>query len=233
MTQRKRLHINDIIAAPGIVELDWSMLYSWTSGYVTSPFAIKFTPPGSSFFIGRTEYSVAFDSVASETFQAGRTTHFSDRLTFAATSVVYDSEHFDIAAGPQVTAFLRNESGARIGGTAIARYGKGLNDLGASVSWSGATSASDTNPAGAWDFAAGYGRQLGARGIASRFTLHATAVLDRPTGFESNLAVFAGVEYEISQRISFDVTAQRFGLTGGDPDRQLLAGVTITLGRIH
>ena len=62
---RKRLHVNDLIAEPGTVELDWDALYSRTTGAFTAPAALKFTPAGNSLFWGRTEYSVAFDSVAS------------------------------------------------------------------------------------------------------------------------------------------------------------------------
>jgi hypothetical protein len=233
VTQRKRLHINDVIAAPGSVELDWAALYSGTSQYLTTPSALKFTPGGNSFFWGRTEYSVTFDSIASEVNDGSRAFHFSDRVMFAATAVVFDSEHLDVALAPQVTALLRNDSGFRIGATTIARYNKGLNDLGAYLGWSGATSATDTNPAGVWDFAAGYGRQLASSGLPSQFTLHATTQLERSTGFESNLAVFAGVEYQITPRFALDLSANRFGLTGGNPDRQLMLSLTITLGKIQ
>ena len=61
---RKRLHVNDLIAEPGTVELDWGSLYSYTTGAFTLPSALKFTPAGNSLFWGRTEYSVGFDSVA-------------------------------------------------------------------------------------------------------------------------------------------------------------------------
>ncbi len=101
------------------------------------------------------------------------------------------------------------------------------------MGWSGATSATDTNPAGVWDFVAGYGRQLASDGVAGRFTLHATTQLERSTGFEPNLAVFAGVEYQFNPRFALDFSANRFGLSGGNPDRQLMVSLTVTLGRIR
>jgi hypothetical protein len=230
---RKRLHVNDLITEPGTVELDWSGLYSYRTGIFTLPSALKFTPAGGSLFRGRTEYSVAFDSVASAVSAGGRSTQFSDRLTFAATSVIYDSPHFDIALAPQVTAFLRNESGARLGATAIARYDGGGNSIGTTVSWTAASSATDTNPAGVWDFGAGYGRRLASSGVLSRLTPHVNAVLEKSTGFERTLAVFGGVEYHISERVAVDASGQRFGLAGGSPDRQFLLGLTINLGKGH
>src|SRR5215510_10139292 len=64
VTQRKRLHVNDLITEPGTVEIDWANLYSYTTSNFTMPSALKYTPSGTSFFWGRTEYSLAFDSVS-------------------------------------------------------------------------------------------------------------------------------------------------------------------------
>ena len=228
---RKRLHVNDLIAEPGTVELDWGALYSRTTGAFTAPAALKLTPAGNSLFWGRTEYSVAFDSVVSAVNAGARSIQFSDHLTFAATSVVFDSPHFDIAFAPQVTTFLRNESGARLGATAIARFDGGGNSVGATLGWTAATSATDTNPAGVWDFGAGYGRRLAHSGVLGRFTPHLNSMLEKSTGFERTLSVFGGIEYQISERLAFDVSGQRYGLTGGAPDRQFLLGVTINLGK--
>lgn len=228
---RKRLHVNDLIAEPGTVELDWSGLYSFSTGAFTLPSALKYTPAGDSLFWGRTEYSVAFDSVASAVNSGVRSTQFSDRLTFAATSVVFDSKHFDIAIAPQVTAFLRNESGARLGATAIARYDGGGNTVGATVGWTAATSVTATNPAGVWDFGAGYGRRLAASGFLSQLTPHVNAVLEKSTGLKRTLAVFGGIEYQITKRVAIDASVQRLGLTGDSPDRQFLLGLTVNLGK--
>ncbi len=227
---RKRLHVNDLIAEPGTVELDWGSLYSYTTGAFTLPSALKFTPAGNTLFRGRTEYSVGFDSVASAVNAGSRSTQLSDHLTFAATSVLFDSPHFDIALAPQVSAFLRNESGARLGATAIARFDSGGNSVGATLGWTAATSATDTNPAGVWDFGAGYGRRLARLGVLGRFTPHVNAVLERSTGFEQSLAAFCGVEYKITERVAIDASGQRYGLAGGAPDRQFLLGLTINLG---
>jgi hypothetical protein len=228
VTMRKRLHVNDLIAEPGTVEVDWGGLYSNSTYFWTLPAAIKYTPEGGSLFLGRTEYSVAFDSVASVVDIGIRSTQFSDHLTFAATSIVYDSPHFDVAISPQITAFLRDESGVRAGATAIARFDGGGNSLAMALSWSGATAVSDANPAGVWDFVTGFSHQLPSRW--KRFTPHLNTVLERPTGARATLTGYAGVEYQFNDRFAIDVATQRSGLSGGVPDQQFLLSFTTSFG---
>src|SRR5215813_7040345 len=232
VTLRKRLHINDLITEPGTVEIDWANLYSYTNSNFTMPSSLKFTPLGTSLLWGRTEYSIAFDSISSAVDLGTRTTQFSDRVTLTGTSILLDTTHFDIAVAPQATFFLREESGARYGATFIAREDIGLSSLGATINWSGATTSSASNPAGTWDFGAGFGRHLSANGLLGRFTPHVNVVLERSTGFERTCSTFAGVEYQITRRVAFDATGQRIGLTAG-ADRQILVGMTINLGKSY
>jgi hypothetical protein len=146
--------------------------------------------------------------------------------------VLLDTTHFDIGIGPQTTFFLRDESGARYGATVIAREDIGLNSIGATIGWSAATTSSITNPSGTWDFGAGFGRRLAAKGMLGHVTPHVNAVWERSTGFERTFSGFAGVEYQITPRVAFDATGQRIGLTAG-ADRQILLGMTINLGKPH
>ena len=230
---RKRLNVNDLITEPGTVELEWGTLYSYSTAGWTMPSALKFTPEGASLFRGRTEYSISFDSLASDVNTGVRSTQFGDRLTFAATSVLFDSRYFDLAVAPQVTTFLRNESGVRLGGTMIARYDRAGNSVGLAVSWTAATAVTAGNPAGVWDFGAGYGRPLAATGLLGRITPHVNTLLEKSTEFQRTLAAFGGVEYQVSKRIAVDVSGQRLGLTGLGPDRQLLVSLTVNLGKLH
>jgi hypothetical protein len=232
VSQRKRLNVNDLIAAPGTVEIDWGSLYSYTTSTLTLPSAIRYTPNGNSLLVGRTEYGVGFDTISSAVNTVSRSTQFSDRMTFAATSVVYGSTHFDVAFAPQLTAFLHGDSGIRAGATVIARYDGGGNTISGTASWTGATTASDTNPAGTWDFGAGFGRPLGQKGLLSQFTPHANLTLEKSTGFDRTLAIFGGIEYQLTQRVAIDFSGQRFGLVGGGEDRQVLVGLTINLGKL-
>jgi hypothetical protein len=232
-SQRRRLHVNSLITAPGTAEVEWDNLYSFTSGNYSMPSSFKFTPAGGHILWGRTEYSAAFDSLDSTAFAGGRANQFSDRLSFAATSVILDTAKLDIAIAPQATFFLRGESGVRLGATVLARYDSGLNSLGATAAWSFGTSPSGTNPAGAWDFGAGFGRKLASAGILNRLTPHVNTIYDRSTGFRGTLAGFAGMEYQVTPRVAVDFSGQRLGLTGGTADRQVVVGLTVNLGRLQ
>lgn len=233
LSYRKRLHVNDLIAEPGTLEIDSGGLYSYTTGEATVPAILKYTPDGDSLLIGRTEYSLAFDSVDSVIDSGLRSVQFGDRLTFAATSVVYDSEHLDVAIAAQGTKLLRDDAGARLGAIVIARYDRGGNSVGVSIGWTGATSSSTTNPAGIWDLGFGYGRPLSGRGFLSRVAPHLNLTVERATGFETTLSGFLGIEYQMTRRFAVDLSVQRYNLAAGVRDRQVLLGTTWNLGRIH
>src|SRR5882762_8828144 len=109
---RKRLHVNTLINDPGTMELDWGNLYSFASGNYTMPSGLRYTPEGTHILWGRTEYSVAFDSVSSAEIGNSRLTRFSQALTLTATSLIHDGERFDFAIAPQATFFLRDEAGS-------------------------------------------------------------------------------------------------------------------------
>lgn len=230
---RKRLHVNTLITEPGTVETEWDNLYSFTTGNYSMPSLIKFTPMGKSILWGRTEFSAAFDSIDSVPQTGQRVTQFSDRVTFAANSVLFDGQKLDIALMPQATFFLRGESGARLGATAIARYDVGGNSMGATLSWTGATVPSPNNPSGSWDFGGGFGRRLAASGSLGHLTPHTNVVYERSTGVGPTWAAFAGAEYQITERVAVDVTGQRFGLRGGTPDRQIVVGMTVNFGKMQ
>ena len=231
VTQRKRLHINKLLADPGTVEIDWAYLYSYTTGIITLPSAIKYTPCGDTWLWGRTEYSVAFDSINSATTAGGRATQFSDRLTFQGAVGIKDTKHFDVAFAPQITVLLRNDSGVRYGATALFRVDAKDNSIGFTAGWSAATAPSDTNPAGVVDLSAAYGRPLWHCGFFKKLTPHLNATYEKATGFDRTVSVFGGVEYEINKRLAFDISGQRYSFLGAQPDRQLLAGFTYTLGK--
>ena len=233
ITLRKRLHVNTLITEPGTIEAEWDNLYSYTTANFSMPSVIKYTPKGRSILWGRTEYSAAFDAIDSVPLAGQRNTQFSDRVTFAANAVLRDGEKLDIAIQPAATFFVRGETGARLGATAIVRYDVGRNSMGATMTWTAATAPSPTNPAGTWDFGGGFGRRLAASGAWGHLTPHVNAVYERSTGIERTWAGFAGVEYQITQRIAVDFSGQRYGLAGGNPDRQFVVGLTANFGRLH
>jgi hypothetical protein len=233
ITLRKRLHVNTLITMPGTVEVDWSSLYSFSTTNFSMPSAIRYTPEGSHVVWGRTEYSAAFDTVTSAEVGGSRLTQFSQALTLTATAVLHDGDKFDVAFAPQATIFLRNESGARLGAVAIARYDSGRNSTGATVSWSAATANSPSNPVGTFDVGFGYGRQLAGSRLLEKFTPHFNAEWERSTGAGRVLLAFEGIEYQITERLAFDLSAQHVASAGNAPDHQIAFGMTLNLGRVR
>ncbi|MEQ1948963.1 MAG: hypothetical protein ABL995_17360 [Bryobacteraceae bacterium] len=233
ITLRKRLHVNTLITEPGTAEIDWANLYSFDSNNFAMPSAVKYTPAGSSILWGRTEYSVAFDSIASADVGGSRLTQFSQALTLTGMAVLHDGDRFDLAVAPQATFFLRDESGSRLGAVTIARYDVGRNSLGGTLGWSGATRATDTNPAGQYDAGFGFGRQLSGFKFLERFTPHFNGDWEKPTGQACALAALEGVEFQATDRVAFDLSFQQFAIRHTAPDRQIVLGLTINLGHAH
>jgi len=230
---RKRLHINTLISEPGTAEVDWGNLYSFSTTNYAMPPGLRYTPAGRHIIWGRTEYSVAFDTVTSAEVGGGRLTKFSQALTFTATSVLHDGEKLDIAIAPQATKFLRDESGARLGAVTIVRYDTDRNSIGGTVSWSGATHHSDSNPAGTLDLGVGFGRQLSGSSLLEKLTPHVNAEWEKSTGQTGALLAAEGIEYQVTEQLAFDIAAQHFAAAGRTPDHQISIGMTLNLGRVH
>ncbi len=229
---RKRVHVNTLITQPDTFEIEWGGAFS-TGGDFTLPAAIHFTPEGPHVYWGRTELSVAFDSLSSSTDSGHRVTNFSDRATFAATSVVHDGDRLDLAIAPQVSVPLRGDSGARLGTTAIARYDVGRSSAGVTVTWTAATASSNTNPSGTFDAGAGYGFRLMPSGPLGHLTPHVNWVWEKSTGIDRQISVFEGVEYQITEKVAIDFSAAHFSVWGGQPDHQVVVGLTVNTGRLH
>ncbi len=230
---RKRLHINTLITAPGTAEVDWGSLYSLSTSNFAMPSGLRYTPEGHHIVWGRTEYSAAFDTITSADIGGGRLTQFSQALTFTATSVLFDGEKLDIAVAPQASVFLRDESGARLGGVAIARYDTGRNSIGATFGWSGATHSSASNPAGTFDIGFGFGRQLSGSRLLEKLTPHLNAEWEKSTGQSAALLAFEGIEYQVTEQLAFDLAAQHFASAGRAPDHQVAVGMTLNVGKLH
>lgn len=221
---KKRLNINTLITAPGTIEVDWASAYSISSDGLLLPTAIKYTPVGHHDWWGRTEYSVSFNSYDSQASKFGQT------MTLTGTCVLKDGDKLDIAIAPQITTFLRDEQGVRMGATAIARLDSGRNSLGVTLGWSGATHSSPTNPAGTIDVGVGFGRRLASGGWLGHFSPHGNAGYERSTGVPRIASLLEGVEYQIIDALAFDVSAQQVAAFGQRADRQVIFGITANLG---
>jgi hypothetical protein len=229
---RKRLHVNPLITEPGNMDIEWGGAFS-VGGSFTFPAVIHYTPEGHHFWWGRTEWSLGFDSISSAEDSGSRATHFSDRMTVVAISVVHDGEKLDIAIAPQVSYLLRGDDGIRGGATAIARYDAGKSSAGVTFTWTGASHSSPTNPAGSLDAGAGYGYHLASTGPFSHLTPHANVLWERSTGVDREISLFEGLEYQINPKVAIDFSGQHLNVWGGPRDTQIVVGLTIGLGRLH
>jgi hypothetical protein len=57
------------------------------------------------------------------------------------------------------------------------------------------------------------------------------ALFERATGVQRTIALFGGVEYQLSTRLAIDGSWQRYGVSGGQGDSQLLVSLTLNLGK--
>jgi hypothetical protein len=224
---RKRIHVNTLITPPDTLELEYGGSFSW-EGSFSFPMAIHYTPEGHYAWWGRTEFSVNFDSLAHDS-----AAQFGDRVTGAATCVVHDGEKLDIAIAPQASFLLRGDSGARIGATGIARYDVGRSSAGVTFTWTGATHASPSNPAGVIDIGAGYGYRLQPTGPLSHLTPHVNALYEKATGSDREVSLFEGIEYQVTDPFSIDFSFQHIAVVGGPRDTQFVVGITLYTPKLH
>ena len=66
-----------------------------------------------------------------------------------------------------------------------------------------------------------------------RFTPHANVVWERSTGFERIVSIFEGVEFQLTQKLAFDLSGQHFSVAGGAADHQVVFGLTLNLGKLE
>jgi hypothetical protein len=83
------------------------------------------------------------------------------------------------------------------------------------------------------DVGFGYGRQLAGSRLLEKFTPHFNAEWEKSTGVGRVLLAFEGIEYQITERLAFDLSAQHVASAGNAPDHQIAFGMTLNLGRVH
>jgi hypothetical protein len=224
----KRLHVNPLITEPETMEIEWGGAFS-PGGSFTLPATFRFTPEGRHVYWGRTELSVSFDSLSYDSAAS----HFGDRATFGATCVLRDGEKLDLAIEPTVSILLRGDTGARLGGIAIARYDAGRSSTGVTVGWTTATQPSATNPAGTLDVSFGYGFRLKPSGPLGHLTPHTNLQFEKSTGIERQISVSEGIEYQITDLVAVDFSVQHGSVWGGQTDNEIVVGLTVQTRRLH
>ena len=232
VSNRQRLTVNTLITDRGTFEWEWYGVVQHSGGFFI-PAVWKVTPGRERGFWSRTELSASFDALAGVDNGQRNLLHASDHLTFAATTALPSLGPLQVAFAPTATALLRGDHGMRAGGTLLTKLDNKRHQGGFSVSWSGATRPSDTNPAGTLDAGAGYGVRLARYGFASRLTPHSNIVWERSTGVSALVTFAEGMEYQANDRFSVDVTVQHLNVRSNIADTQLVSGFTWNLGAVR
>ncbi len=232
--QRPTFTSDTSTTAPGTLELEIGTTSS--DSFFGLPLTIKYTPdvgglPALAGLLRETEFSLAFEAVTSISLAGERRTEFGDRLTFALRRPVYRGEQFSLAVAPQATFFVRDGKGARLGATLLGAYSFGRNTAVANFTWTSATSSSATNAAQQYDLAFDLARTLGASGALSRVGVFAGALVENPSNQKAAVSLGQGITYRVRPNWVVDFAVRELGLAEGRADYQILAGLTVNLGR--
>jgi len=215
--------------APGTVELEIGGTFA--DGVYTVPTTLKFTPDASKGFFEQGEFSVGFDSVSVVSAGGRRVTQFGDRLAFGYRRPVYRGGSLSFAVAPQGTVFVRGDSGGRLGLVGLMAQEAGQNSVAVNVSWSAALGASPANPANVIALASDFARQIAATGAWNRLSVFAGVLYENASGSDGDVALGQGVACRVRPNIVLDVAVRQTGLATGSYDHQILAGVTVNLGK--
>jgi hypothetical protein len=227
--QRPTFSKGNSTTAPGTVELE---LGGGGNGeFFGLPTTFKFTPAVSEGLFSGMEFSVGFDSISSFEIGNSRDTRFGDRIGFAARRSLYENGGFSFGLAPQAVFFLRDEEGARLGGSAIAVYSFGRNALVTNLIWTAATDSSENNPARQTSIIAGYSRTLGDGPRSSRAAAFAEFLQEFPSGQPSRVSLLQGVSYRLRPDLVLDFALQQNGLAATPFDLVFATGLTYNLGR--
>jgi hypothetical protein len=197
---------------------------------IVLPTTFRVSPPVHRGFFERTEFSLGFDSLERVEVNGQSETRFGEALAFMMRRPVWNREGLSLAVAPKADFFLRNNSGAVIGGKAIAVYGFGLHSLAANVLGAGATSASDDNPAWLAELALGYSRALSSSGAAKRFSLAFEIQNGFSKGQDSTLSLLQMIAFRARPNLVLDLAAEQRGVSAGEFELVLMGGLTYNIG---
>lgn len=229
--QRPTFTADTSTAAPGTLELESGLTFA--KGFFGVPFNFKFVPEVSRGLLHRMEFSAGFRGVSSVSFAGGRITRFGESVAFVVRRPVFERTGFSFALAPRALFFTRDESGARLGLTAIAVYSSGHNGLVANYTWSGATRSSPNNAAGEHEIASDFSRTLGHSGVPGRLAVFGGVFWARPTGRDSIVALGQGISFRVRPNWVLDLAVREEGLGSGPRGYRILAGFTVNPGRIR
>ncbi len=220
--QRPTFTTDTSVTTPGTVELELGGFFAENVGAL--PTSVKFTPDVSGFF-HRTEIAVSFDTLSSVKTRGDRETRFGDTLTVAVRRAIYESDALSFALAPVATLFLRGEDGARLGGTAIAAYGRDVNSIVFNLGLTGATSSSPSNPSVQLDLATDFFHSL-----SDRLTIFAGALFEKASESTGAFSLDQGLAFRVRPHVVLDIGIVERGLADGPSALELLLGLTVNLG---
>lgn len=226
--QRPSFTADASVTAPGTLELELGGSANRDS--LGLPTTLKFTPnvPKGPFY--KTEFSLSFESLSSMLTDSRRAFQFGDRLIFAVRRALHRGERFSFALAPHATFFVRGEKGARLGATAIGVWSFGLNTVVANLTYTGATSPSQSNSAHRADIALGYSRTIGEGELSNRFAVFGEYQHEIPNSGTTTASLMQGVAFRARPDIVLDFAVQQSGVGSRSVEVHLLGGLTVNLG---
>jgi hypothetical protein len=227
-SQRSSFTYGTTTTAPGSIETEFGTLGPW--GTFTLPTSFKFTPPSETGLFHGTEFSLSFDTVERMVQGNSGAYKFGQTLDFAIRRPVYVGKHFSFALAPRAEFFLRDGSGANVGGVTIAAYAFGLNSLTVNLTGMAASAPSRVDPPWEVDTAYGYGRSFGESGLTSRFSLAIEAQHEVPNGSPNKTSLLQSVSYSIRPNLAFDIGVEQHGLQAGDFQWVFRGGFAYNIG---
>ncbi len=214
------------------MEVEFGVAATGSGGdFLTLPTMLKFTPDVSGVF-HRAEFSMSFDTLQRDSSGAETESRFGDSVLLAIRRPVWEGDSISVAVAPLAQFFIRDLEGARLGLLGIVAYSSGLNGVVGNLTWTSATSSSSANPAHKYDFAVDYARTLGFSGTASRLGVFAGVWIEKPTRTDTSVSMSQGITYRIRPNLVWDVAIVENGLAAGPARYQVLAGLTVNLGRL-
>ena len=231
--QRPTFTSDTSTTAPGTVEIEFGASATGSGGgFLVLPTMLKFTPDVSAGVFRAAEFSVSFDALQHDSSGADTESRFGDFVLLAVRRPVWEGDSFSVAVAPLAQFYLWGQKGARLGLLGILAYSSGLEALVANFTWTSATSSSPTNPAHKYDFALDYGHTLGPAGTASRVGVFAGILTERPTHADTLVSMSQGITYRMRPNLVWDLAIVENGLAAGPLGYQVVAGLTVNLGRL-
>ena len=229
LSNRRRMHLQNLVTDPGTLEIEMGVAGSGNG--VTAPFTLKYTPGVGRPFWHRTEFSVDLDAVSSLPGDLYWVTQFSDPVGIAATHLLHQGKILSLYFAPQVAFLTRSDDGLRGGATAVVNTDLGAFSMAANVTWTAATSPTESNPAGDLQVGTGLVRRIGGTNENPRWTLFVNGLQENPTLGDTTYSVFEGVSYQVRRSLAVDVSVRHLNLASGRADHQVLGGITVNSGR--